>query len=316
MRSPKDFLLQLCKFGDNGPQMNRNTLALCVVLTAIACSLAHAQNLETGDSVALKAHIASPGVIDADGKNHEGKAGWTLPRVDVVPNYTNVRNSAKPGEFCYFATAHPQFTTDPAMRMLDWQPKGCNVCACNFDRDRWMEGISGHEAHHAADDIRLVSEANARLKKQRPLQVKACFSKFDPNNEQAAALSFSDQFSAAMAMQLENLKRQIDREQAIYDKRAIGDDPQCGNCKPCGPTEVAQCNQCGMCNSATGICEAKPNCTPPPTCCCRKYVVGQQACQVGTIEQSACESMNVTNAVTAQCGNPCTTTEKMCGEGP
>jgi len=214
--------------------MNLAHMASCFALAALACSVAHAGNVVPGDCTALKAYIKKPGVQDDDGNPHPGYAGWTLPRFDVVGNYTNQRSSTKPGEFCFTATAHPQFTTAPAISTLDWQPTGCNVCACQLDRDRWMEGIRGHEQNHANGYRELVKNENA--KKRRPFQVKACFSYF---STQKAIQEWNNQVAMEMELPFNALKRSAERDARLYDKIAIGDDPQCDNCKPCGPTAAA-----------------------------------------------------------------------------
>jgi hypothetical protein len=173
-----------------------------------------------------------------------------------------------------------------------------------------MAEIRAHEQKHADDYQDLVKQANARLTKQRPIPVQACF----PHLPTQAAIQqeWNKKVEKALAASFKSLQDRAVRAEKYFDKRQSDPDAPCDACKPCGPTEVAQCNSCSDCNTKFGVCEAKPGCIPPPTCCCWKYVLGEQGCQVGTIEKTFCEQMNVPNVVSAQCSFPCTDTAPMC----
>jgi hypothetical protein len=241
------------------------TFGVVLVSIAFPTTCAIAQNVFHGTCAELPDYIANTGVVDENTTPHPGKAGWTNADWPFSVTYTSQHRV--PGSrkgVCFSAIAHIRFEAHCTTTTIQWDPVGCDPCACKAERDAWQTRLANHEQIH-------VQEAQAmadKLTREFPsFEVTAC-SPFPTATWESVKEQFDMQaLHRVMASKRVNKKKRdwSDSQDRFDDLRTsfVGrvEYPNCTKCNVCAPGEQPACKEC-----PAGKILYKGECVTPKPC--------------------------------------------------
>lgn len=205
--------------------------------------------------------LKNHGVIDANGKEHPGFAGWTTPNFTARPHAgkQSYKESDPYHPGCSELVLDIEVSANPKSNVIQWKPSGaCNQCGCESDVADWLAAIDQREKNKRVEfhDIEWRNQVPGKA-------FRVCNGR--PNDRQQLLWKKARRFAEDLQRRLNSQSRNV-----RYNVALGSDSPPCtGACGGCkGGVLPATC-RCGTCDR--GVCQPTNGCAEPDCCggtCC------------------------------------------------